>query len=173
MTGHPHRARLSVIGVVALVACGAAPLVTGLQDVTIALSSLRPTANLVVYGPTTSFERPAVGVKTVTIRGSAALQGLTVSVQLEPYARATDPASASTCVARSGFLICNASNEVVVGPALSFAPGDPPQAITLSGDVLAQAINQGRVWLGLRVLSGSGNNLSFELRSLSASVTLL
>jgi hypothetical protein len=126
----------------------------------------------VVYGPAASFDQPVVGVKTVTIRGNAALQGLTVAVQLEPYARVTDPASASTCVARSGFLICNASDETAVGPTLSFAPGDTPQTITLSSDVLAQAINQGRVWLGLRVLSGSGSNLTFELRTLSASVTL-
>ncbi|MDX2006124.1 MAG: hypothetical protein SFU83_12660 [Meiothermus sp.] len=154
-----------------LAACQAAPIVRNLKDSQLSFLRVAPTGNSVLYASPSTLDQPTLGVRTVNIRGSASAEGLTQAITVILYARAADPASA--CTAIGTLYRCEAALETPISAALTFSPAAPDVSLSLSSPILVEAVNLGKVWLGLRVVAGAGEKVTVWFRGMRAVVTLL
>jgi hypothetical protein len=162
--------RLALLPLVLLVACQVAPIVQDLKETTLFFNLIAPTGGSVMYAKATEFDQPILGVRSVKITGMASVNGLTQPITVVVYARSADPAAA--CALIDSLYRCAASNEVPLSSSLTFSPAAPSVALNFSSDTLPAAVNQGKVWLGLKVVSGRGNNIAVKFSEMRATVTL-
>jgi hypothetical protein len=154
-----------------LMACQAAPIVRRLKETTLFFTLIAPTGSSVLYSKSSEFDQPTVGVKSVQITGKASMEGLTQPIVVVLFARAADPATA--CISLGSLYRCPASAEVPLSSTLTFSPESPTVSLNLSSNTLIAAANQGKVWLGLRVVNGAGETISIKFSEMRATVTLL
>ena len=153
-----------------LAACQAAPIVRSLKETTLFFNLIAPTGSSVLYSKSTEIDQPTVGVKSVQITGAASVEGLTQPIVVVLFARSADPATACSLI--GSLYRCAASAEIPLSSTLIFSPETPTLALSLSSNTLITAINQGKVWLGLKVVSGTGENITVKFKEMRATVTL-
>jgi hypothetical protein len=97
---------------------------------------------------------------------------------MTPYARTSDPATSGTCtpqtVGGAPFFHCDPARETAISGPVTLSSASPTVNVTLSGDILAQAVNQGRVWVGVgaTVEGTTLGNVTLDFTNLVARVTL-
>lgn len=153
-----------------LAACQAAPIVRSLKETTLVFNLIAPTASSVLYSKSTEIDQPTVGVRSVQIVGIASVEGLTQPIAVILFARAADPATACSLI--GSLYRCAASTELPLSSTLTFSPETPTVSLSLSSITLVTAVNQGKVWLGLKVVSGTGENITVKFREMRATVTV-
>lgn len=126
------------------------PVSLSLPDTSFAIAAI-PTGNLVVFfANPLLFDKPAVSVHSTVVEGEASYQQTRLT--LEVYASASPP---SNCVAipTTALVVCDSASYSKIG-TVGFASG-AIQRFRLEGGVIATAVNQGKIWLGLKIALGS------------------
>lgn len=160
----------------ALAACSKAPLTVPLEDFSISVDAVGNTVGQVVYPKNAAqFDRPVVDVKTIRLSGQVTVSYTAVQAPLVMtfYARTSDPGAAG-CTDAGLAWICDAAGETPISSAYSFANGETQQ-VTLGDpnpEVLADGINQGRIWIGAEVTSGAATGVTFDFTQMVAEVTV-
>lgn len=152
-----------------LLAACSAPVTVRLPDQTFPISA--STLGKVIYPKDPlSFERPPVRATKVVVRGEAELSSY-FPLSLDVYARVSEP---SECSEFFDVYVCGADHEgTLVGRI------DPKEASSTSftlgeqgGEALAQGINQGRLWLGVKVGGTRSLDTTLTLKNMTATVTV-
>lgn len=155
-----------------LSACGALPISVALDPASYSFGASQPAVGTVVYPAAASaFSQAPVNVASVTVRGQAAINSLgTTSVTGAIYGRISDPATDPKCTSSPTFVSCPAATETKLSGDLTLTSSK--SAFEIGGDTLKQAVNTGKIWLGLELKSGFSANLTLKLTDMVATVTL-
>ncbi len=161
----------------ALSSCDKAPLNVPLSDFSINIDVLADTAGKVVYAVRpTEFQKSVLNVKSITISGKMTYTATTGSdtLTLTFYGSADDPDGRSGCDRFGSFYVCDPSGEKAISSQGSFPKGVPTDIALGSPnpEVLAEGINNGRIWIGALVENSLSLNTTFEFSDLVAHVSL-
>ena len=168
---------LGLLAVPVLSSCGGTPISVPLSDFSINIDVVADTAGKVVYAESpTEFQESILNVKSITLSGKMTYTTTTGSdtLTLTFYGSANDPANRSSCTKIGSFYLCDPSGEKAISSQGSFTKGVPTE-ITLGSpnpDVLADGINNGRIWIGALVEGSLSLNTTFEFTDMVAHVTL-
>lgn len=181
MPKHPPRTiALTTLSALALLitACQALPIKVALQDITINLGAITNTQGTVLYPATPSaFQKANLHVATATIDGGASATGLNSDTTFTFYGRATDPSTDPNCTQVTNlthtYYACPANQETSISNPTTLPANGNTTPIHLSGNVLATAANQGKLWLGATVQGTTSTNATLHFTHLTASITLL
>ena len=158
--------------------CQNLPVKVALQDVTINLGVITNSQGDVLYPANPSvFQRANLHVTSATIDGDASASGLTNDTTFTFYGRATDPSTDPNCTPITNltntYYACPSASETSISGAVTLPATGNAQPIHLGGKVLADAANQGRLWLGATVEGGTSTNATLHFTHLVASVAVL
>ena len=133
-----------------LLACNSMPIGVSLPDTNFAIAAI-PTGNLAVFfAAPLVFDKPAVSMQSAAVEGVATYQKTNLSVEV--YASASAPTNC-TPVPTTALVLCDSAGYSKIGK-VNFASA-ATQNFRLEGGVIATAVNQGKVWLGMRMALGS------------------
>jgi len=160
-----------------LSSCGNAPVSVRLDDFSIKVDALANTLGKVVYPKqAATFEKSGLHVKTVTLNGKLTYSADigSDSLTMAFYARLSDPKDAGCSDAGLAWL-CDKANETPISDPQTFQK-DTPTPFSL-GDknptILADGINQGKIWIGVEVTEESAaTGVTFDFTDMVANVTL-
>jgi len=158
-------------------ACSNLPVRVGLQDVTIDLGAVTSTQGNVLYPSAPSaFQKPSLHVSSASIDGDVAATGLASDTSFTFYGRASDPSQDGNCqlvgnLTRT-YYACPASQESAISGPVTLPADGSSKALHLSGNVLAQGANQGKLWLGATVEGGASTGATLHFTHLVASVAV-
>lgn len=163
--------------VLMLAACSNLPVKVGLQDVSVHLGTVASSQGDVLYPAAPSaFDKSSLHVSSASIDGDVSANGLSSATTFTFYGRATDPSQDNNCqqvTNGSGtFYACPASQESAVSDAITLPADGSAKPIHLSGNVLAKAANQGRLWLGAKVQGSASVDVTLHFTNLVASVAV-
>jgi hypothetical protein len=164
---------LSIFAIAAgLSACGVLPISFALDPASYSFGASQPAVGTVVYPAAASgFSQAPVNVASVVVRGQAAIDSLgTPSVTGAIYGRVSDPATDPKCTVYPTFVSCPAASETKLSGDLTLTSAK--SGFEIGGDTLKQAVNSGKIWLGLELKSGFSANLTLKLTDMIATVTL-
>jgi hypothetical protein len=153
-------------------ACGALPISIALDPANYSFGTTTPTAGNVMYPVSASaFAQSPVNVASVVVRGQASAASIgTPSVIAAIYGRTTDPSKDPNCTSFGALISCPTPSQTKLTNDLTLS--STKTGFEIGGDVIKQAVNSGKVWLGLEVKSGFSANLTLKLSEMIASVTL-
>ncbi len=163
---------LSLIATVVLSACGNTPIQVGLQDFTVDASAVANTAGKVVYkAEPVSFEKPVINVKTVKLSGNVTPSYLGTTLQIQFYASASKPVG---CDEVAGLLVCDKNGQKPISGEYTLENGvkQPIELGNPNADVLAEGLNNGKIWLGVEIASSGAANVKLQFSDMVASVTI-
>lgn len=158
--------------VVALSACNALPISIAVDPANYSFGATAPTSGSVMYPAAASaFSQSPVNVASVVVRGQASAASIgTPSVTAAIYGRTTDPKNDPNCSSVGVMISCPAASQSKLTGDLTLQSSKT--SFEIGGDVMKQAVNSGKVWLGLEVKSGFSANLTLKLTDMIATVTL-
>lgn len=159
----------------AVSACGSLPIKVRLQDVTVDLGAITSTQGEVLYPASPSaFQKASLHVASVSIDGDVSASGLSSDTTFTFYGRAADPSKDGSCQPglTGSYYACPASGETAISGNVTLPASGAARSIHLTGNVLAKAANQGRLWVGASVQGGASTNATLHFTNLVASVTL-
>ena len=173
------RVALSAVLISGLMACGAIPLMVGVDPVSLNLGALVPTGAQVIYQASASAvlrQNTPISINSVTVTGNASGTNVVSSLKAFIYGRTTDPASDPNCSASGLYYICSASSQVKLSGEIGLSAGGAAQAFTFGGgaggNILRDGINQNKLWFGLEVTQGASAGMTLRLADMVARVTL-
>ncbi|WP_297853335.1 hypothetical protein [Meiothermus sp.] len=147
-----------------LMGCTNAPISVAIQDFDVDIAAVQSGQAVFVKQ---GFSKPPVGLSRVALEGQ--LNYPQTSASFTFFATDTEPCSNQT----NGLYLCdpNASHIEQAG-TVNFQSG-PSQPLQLSGEKLTRGINNGELWLGVRLESGFATAGTLQFRNLVAKVALL
>lgn len=146
-----------------LMGCTNAPLTVALQDFDVPIAAVQ--SGQAVFTEQ-NFNRPPVALRAVTLEGSLNYQQ--GNVRLEFYTSEDEP-----CAPTGGVYVCNPNNpNIQAAGSASFQTGST-QPIRLSGSKLTGGINNGSLWIGVRLESGVVTAGTLQFRNMVAKVAVL
>lgn len=161
-----------------LVACGAIPLMVGVDPVNLTLGAIVPTGGQVIYPASASAvlrQNTPISINSVTVTGNASGTNILTSLKTFVYGRTTDPASDPNCSASGVYYICSASSQTKLSSEIVLS-GSAAQTFTFGegagGNVLRDGVNQNKLWFGLEVTQGASSGMTLRLADMVARVTL-
>ncbi|WP_287416789.1 hypothetical protein [Oceanithermus sp.] len=168
---------LGLLAVPVLSSCGGTPISVPLSDFSININVVADTAGKVVYAESpTEFQESILNVKSITLSGKMTYTTTTGSdtLTLTFYGSADDPAGRNGCDRFGSFYVCDPSGEKAISSQGSFPKGVPTDIALGSPnpEVLAEGINNGRIWIGALVENSLSLNTTFEFTDMVAHVTL-
>ena len=157
---------------VILSACSALPISIAVDSANYSFGATAPTSGSVMYPTAASnFAQSPVNVTSVVVRGQASAASLgTPSVNAVIYGRTTDPKNDPNCSSFGVMISCPTTSQTKLSGDLTLQSSKT--SFEIGGDVMKQAVNSGKIWLGLEVKSGFSANLTLKLTDMIATVTL-
>jgi hypothetical protein len=160
----------------ALLAACSLPLTIPLPDQTVEVPALGDTAGKVVYpAKPQTFTSPGSVLKDVRVEGTLeASQPLLLTLDL--YARTQDPAQDPNCqplgdlTTPYAYACAVGAEDGPIGEA-SFQ-GTSTTSLSLNGPKLTEGLQQGRLWLGVKVQGLPAARITFTFKNLRATFTL-
>lgn len=158
-------------------ACGGLPLEVPLQDVTVDLGAITNTQGTVLYPASPSaFQKSGLHVASATIDGDVSASGLSGDTTFTFYGRASDPSQDSNCQQvtnlSASYYACPASQETAISGAVTLPVSGAAKPVHLTGNVLAEGADRGRLWVGASVQGGVSTNATLHFTKLVASIVL-
>lgn len=152
-------------------ACSNVPVSLSVPDASFPMVSL-PTGSFVLfYKEPLPINRPLITPKSVAIEGIAEYQQ--TDLQVDVYGSLKLPLDNCAEIPQSPFLLCEAKAYIkLTKTPVSFA-GGVQQNFRLEGDMLSQAVNQSKIWLGAQITAGSPSSGTMFLKNMTAKVSVL
>lgn len=146
-----------------LMGCSNAPLTVALQDFDVPIAAVQ--SGQAVFTKQ-NFNRPPVAFTAVALEGSLNYQQ--GNVRLEFYTSEDAP-----CAPTGEVYVCDPSDpKIEAAGSVSFQTG-PTQPLRLSGSKLTGGINNGSLWIGVRLESGLATAGTLQFRNMVAKVAVL
>ncbi len=146
-----------------LVGCTRAPLTVTLQDFEVSIATVQ--SGQVVFTQQ-NFNRPPIAFTTVALEGNLNYQQGNVSLTF--YTSDGEP-----CAPTGGVHVCNPSSpNIQAAGSASFQTG-PTQPLRLSGSKLTLGVNNGNLWIGVKLESGIATAGTLQFRNMVAKVAVL
>ncbi|MGQ9735718.1 MAG: hypothetical protein ACUVUP_03910 [Thermaceae bacterium] len=155
----------------ALAACSVTVTVR-LPEQTLDVTSSNTAGKIIYPKNPLTFSRPPVQAKRVEITGEANLSPHT-PLSLVVYARTSAPAPLG-CLEFSNIYICDEGQKGTYVGEINFMEASHT-SFTLGkegGETLAQGVNQGQLWLGVKVEGTGSLNSTLTLKEMEATVTV-
>lgn len=161
----------ALVLMVLLVACSNAPLSVAIPDTKFPIVSL-PTGNMVLfYKEPIALSRPSILPAKVALTGLAFYQQTDMTMDI--YGSASLPSNFCASLLDTAFLLCTAAPYTKLTPtSVSFATG-AEQSFRLEGDLLRQALDQGKIWLGVQIAATTPSSGDLILKNMSSQISLL
>lgn len=146
-----------------LVGCTNAPLTVALQDFEVSIATVQ--SGQAVFTQQ-NFNRPPIAFTAVALEGNLTYQQGNVSLSF--YTSDGEP-----CAPTGGVYVCNPSSlNIQAAGNVSFQTG-PTQPLRLSGSKLTSGINNGNLWIGVKLESGLATAGTLQFRNMVAKVAVL
>ena len=160
------------IPIVIFTSCGATPIFVDLDDFSINIPAAVNTAGLVIYSADPiSLEKQSLNIKAVRLSGFIEPTYTGDTLKLTFYASATEP---DGCASFQSILICGKIGHKRISSEYTLHNGFK-QPISLgdpNADVLADGVNNGKLWIGVEVTSSASADISLQFSDMVASVTI-
>ena len=158
-------------------ACGLLPLRIGIEEINATIPIAVNTSNSVIYqkNPST-FTPPTLSFSSVKLEGNASATPITNEVRMFLYARHTDPSTDASCTSSGTLYFCpNSGQKKINTTVIVLSSGGTKKSFAFddANNALRDAINNGKIWLGIEVTSGAAVGLNLKLSELLSIVTLL
>jgi hypothetical protein len=156
---------LAAVPLVFLLGCTAAPITIPLQDFQFNNPTPHSDTSRVVF-VAQEFTRPPVPLASASLDGNITYQQGDFALSF--YASATAPSCPSP---QPGVYICSSAGVPSIG-RVDFLAG-PTQSFRLSGSQLTSGINNGSLWLGVRLERGTAPVGTIRLHNMVARAAIL
>lgn len=143
--------------------CSNAPITVPLQDFDVPIATIQSGQALFTKQ---NFNRPPIPLSAVALEGSLTYQQGNVSLRF--YAAEEEP-----CTPTSGVYLCNTANPKIEQAGNADFQSGATQPLRLSGDKLTRGINNGSLWIGVKLESGIATAGTLEFRNMVAKVALI
>lgn len=141
-----------------------------LPNQTLALTAPNTVGRVIYPKDPLAFPPPPVQAVRIVITGEAELSPY-APLSLDVYARVSAP---SGCLEYSTIYVCDISREDTYVGQIDLSKASPT-SFTLGeqgGETLAQGVNQGRLWLGVKVGGTGSSGATLTLKNMTATVTV-
>lgn len=146
-----------------LMGCTNAPLTVALQDFDVPIATVQ--SGQAVFSKQ-NFNRPPVALTAVALEGSLTYQQGNISLSF--YTSEGEP-----CAPTGGVYACNPNDpNIQAAGSASFQTGST-QPLRLSGSKLTSGINNGNLWIGVKLESGLATAGTLQFRNMVAKVAVL
>lgn len=152
-----------------LLAACSVTVIVNLPDQTLPLTASNTVGKVIYPKDPLAFSPPPVQALRIVVTGEAELSPY-APLSLDVYARASAPLG---CFGYSTIYVCDISPEDTYVGQIDLTKASRT-SFTLGqqgGETLAQGVNQGRLWLGVKVGGTGSPNATLYLKKMTATVT--